>query len=192
MFTEAHGEILLAIARAAIARTLGLSDPADETAAWLREPGACFVTLTRDDALRGCIGSLEAYRPLIEDIKANAVAAALRDPRFPPLTAAELECVSIEVSLLSPLEPIAYASETEALSLLRPGVDGVVLRYGDTYRGTFLPQVWQQLAEPAAFLGHLKIKAGLAADFWAPTVELSRYTVTKWKEQEYECTPPHP
>ncbi len=182
---------MLAIARATISLELGLDGQANETAAWLRELGACFITLARGDALRGCIGSLEAYRPLIEDIKANAIAAALHDPRFPPLTASELTHVSIEISLLSPLEQLTYASEAEALALLRPGVDGIALRYDDRHRSTFLPQVWQQLTEPAIFLAQLKIKAGLAADFWAPEIELSRYTVTKWKEENHECAAHH-
>lgn len=177
------GEALLKLARASIAGRLGISTPAatDETAKWLSEPGAVFVTLTLGGQLRGCIGSLEAYRPLLEDVRENALAAAFRDPRFPPLTAAEFRHIGVEVSLLSKPAPMQFASEAEALSQLRPFVDGVVFEYGG-YRGTFLPQVWEQLPNPAEFMAHLKTKAGLPPDFWSPGVKLSRYTVEKWSE----------
>ena len=176
------GQILLPIARDAIARELGLVGGSAEDAPWLREPGASFVTLKEDDALRGCIGSLRAHRPLLEDVKANAVAAAFRDPRFRPLTAEELPRTRIEVSLLSPMAPIAFENEQHALSQLRPGVDGVVFEYG-YHSSTFLPQVWEELTEPAEFMMHLKHKAGLPPDFWDADVKLSRYTVSKWSEQ---------
>lgn len=182
MSTDERGAILLAIARAAIARSFGLPAQADESAPWLAEPGATFVTLTQDGQLRGCIGCLEAYRPLLEDVKANACAAAFRDTRFAPLDAGEFERTSVEVSLLSPLQPITFRDEQDALAQLRPGIDGVVLEYG-YQRGTFLPQVWEQLPRPVDFLAHLKAKAGLPADFWADGVKLYRYTVEKWKEQ---------
>ncbi|MDD5328471.1 MAG: AmmeMemoRadiSam system protein A [Sulfuricella sp.] len=179
--TTERGKILLPIARSAISQALGRPTPADEQAPWLGEPGACFVTLTQNGDLRGCIGSLEACRPLLEDIKANAVAAAFRDPRFAPLTLAELEYTEVEVSLLSPMQPMRFSGESDALAQLRPGIDGVLLEYG-RYRGTFLPQVWEQLPECGLFMAHLKRKAGLPADFWAEGVKLSRYTVKKWKE----------
>jgi AmmeMemoRadiSam system protein A len=151
-------------------------------AEWLEHPGASFVTLTKGGDLRGCIGSLEAHRPLAEDVRANAVAAAFRDPRFMPLSREEFGDIRVEVSLLSPTEPLAAGSEAEALAALRPGVDGVVFEYAH-HRSTFLPQVWEQLPQPAEFLAHLKRKAGLPQDFWAADVRLSRYTVSKWKEQ---------
>ena len=182
MPTDERGAILLAIARAAIARTFGLAAQADECAPWLAEPGATFVTLTQDGQLRGCIGCLEACRPLLEDIKANACSAAFRDTRFAPLCADEFGRTCVEVSLLSPLQPIAFRDEQDALAQLRPGIDGVVLEYG-YHRGTFLPQVWEQLPRPEDFLAHLKAKAGLPADFWAAGIKLYRYTVEKWKEQ---------
>jgi len=150
-------------------------------APWLNEKGACFVTLKINGSLRGCIGSIEACRPLIEDIHANAVAAAFQDPRFPPLTLEEFERLRIEVSVLTPLEPMAFSSEEDAANQLRPGVDGVVLQYRH-HRGTFLPQVWEQLPDPRMFLAHLKLKAGLAADFWHPDVLLYRYRVEKFSE----------
>ena len=185
-----RGTTLLAIARGAIASSLGQPAPAFDEGAWLMEPGASFVTLTRRDELRGCIGSLLAERPLRHDIESNARAAAFRDPRFPPVAAHEYGDIDIEVSLLSALEPIEVASETELLSALRPGMDGVLLEYR-ARRGTFLPQVWEQLPEPRAFLRQLKQKAGLHADFWAEEIRLSRYTVTKWRETGPQDTSTH-
>jgi AmmeMemoRadiSam system protein B/AmmeMemoRadiSam system protein A len=176
------GATLLQLARAEIAQQFGLAVPFPEAAPWLAEHGACFVTLTRNGELRGCIGTLEAHRPLGVDVQENAVAAAFRDPRFMPLSQAEFDEIRVEVSLLSPTEALVVASEEHALASLRPGVDGVVFEYRH-YRSTFLPQVWEQLPDPAEFLATLKRKAGLPADFWAEEVRLSRYTVSKWKEE---------
>ena len=181
-FTEPSvGELLLPIARAAIASALGLGAQAPEDASCLQQPGACFVTLTQRGQLRGCIGSLEARRSLLADVKANAVAAALQDPRFAPLTPGELALTRVEVSLLSPLQEMHFASEADALAQLRPGIDGVVFSFG-RHRSTFLPQVWEQLPGAAEFMAQLKRKAGLAADFWDRTVRLQRYSVAKWQE----------
>lgn len=181
-FTEPSvGELLLPIARAAIASALGLGAQAPEDASCLQEPGACFVTLTQRGQLRGCIGSLEARRSLLADVKANAVAAALQDPRFAPLTPGELALTRVEVSLLSPLQEMHFASEADALAQLRPGIDGVVFSFG-RHRSTFLPQVWEQLPSGTEFMAQLKRKAGLAADFWDPAVRLQRYSVAKWQE----------
>ena len=179
-----RGQTLLAIARSAIAKQLGALPPPYEESEWLNEPGATFVTLTCAGALRGCIGSLVAQRPLRADVASNALAAAFSDPRFAPLSAREYRALEVGVSLLSPMQPFAVESETQALTLLRPGVDGVLLEFG-RQRGTFLPQVWDQLPEPRVFLAHLKQKAGLPADFWADEIRLSRYTVTKWREAEF-------
>ena len=177
------GSTLLPIARSAISAALGRSHAAAEDAAWLREPGATFVTLVQRGQLRGCIGTLQPHRPVLADVKANAVAAALRDPRFSPLLAAELHDTQIEVSLLSPMQPISFDTEAEALAQLRPGVHGVVLEFG-RHRSTFLPQVWEQLPGASEFMAQLKQKAGLPADFWAAGVRLQRYTVSKWKEPD--------
>lgn len=182
-FDESRGAVLLTLARAAIAKQLKQPMPAVPEPAWLAEPGATFVTLTIDGELRGCIGTLEPHRPLGDDVKENAVAAALRDPRFDPLRAAELPDVRVEVSLLSAAEPIVAADEAAALAALRPHVDGVVLEYKQ-YRGLFLPQVWEQLPEPRRFLAHLKHKAGLPMNFWSPAVRLFRFTVSMWKEED--------
>lgn len=185
MSTDDRGPVLLAIARAAISSALGKPLQADESAPWLREPGATFVTLTQNGELRGCIGSLEAHRTLLADVKANALNAALRDTRFAPLSADELDITQVEVSLLSPCAPMCFTCEQDALSQLRPNVDGVVFEYGHC-RSTFLPQVWEQLPDPTQFMAHLKYKAGLAPNFWDDGVKLSCYTVCKWKESDYK------
>src|SRR5512134_2007587 len=178
-----RGRLLLRLARHAIERALGVDEALHVEAAWLAEPGATFVTLKQNGRLRGCIGSLEARRAVVQDVAANAVAAALRDPRFAPLTAKELPVTEVEVSLLSPMEPVLFRDEQDVIRRLRPGVDGVVLEYRGQ-RGTFLPQVWEEMPDPLRFLRQLKRKAGLAEDFWAPEIHLYRYTVAKWKESD--------
>jgi len=180
---DPRGALLIALARAAIARQLGEAVCEMPHPPWLDEPGAVFVTLTRHGELRGCIGSLSARRALGHDLEANARAAAFDDPRFPPLGRDEWPDLRVEVSLLSAAEPLSCADEADALAQLRPGIDGVILEYG-WYHSTFLPQVWDQLPEPRDFLAHLKRKAGLAPDFWAKGMKLSRYTVEKFKEGE--------
>jgi AmmeMemoRadiSam system protein A len=178
------GHALVGIARNALAVELGRSRRAAPAHPSLDAPGATFVTLTQRGDLRGCIGSLEARRPLRVDVHANAIAAAFRDPRFPPLTALELDSTQVEVSLLSTSVPITAADEGALLRTLVPGVDGVTLEYG-RHRATFLPQVWESLAEPSSFLAALKHKAGLPSDFWHPLARFSRYAVTKWTEAEF-------
>jgi hypothetical protein len=175
------GSTLLKLARSEIGSKLGHVAAFHAQSDWLAEPGACFVTLTRQGELRGCVGTLEAHRPLGMDVRENALAAAFRDPRFMPLTRDEFEEIRVEVSLLSPTQPLAVTDEASALATLRPNIDGVVFEYRH-FRSTFLPQVWEQLPDPAEFLAQLKRKAGLPMDFWAEPVRLSRYTVSKWKE----------
>lgn len=178
------GSWLLTAARQAIAGHLGDTSPAPPAPEWAMDDGACFVTLTirsRGDRLRGCIGSLSPWRPLADDVADNAVAAAVRDPRFPPVTAAELGGLRVEVSVLSPAEPIVFNSEEDLRAQLRPGVDGLILTSG-ARRGTFLPQVWEQLPEPEQFLDQLKVKAGLSPGWWDRRAQVSRYTVASWKE----------
>ena len=179
-----QGRILIPIARASISDTFGKAYHADEDAEWLQQQGACFVTLTQHEQLRGCIGTLEAHRSLLEDVKSNAKAAAFKDPRFSPLGSEDLDKTEIEISLLSPMQALNFSDEQEALSQIQPGSDGIVFEYGH-YRSTFLPQVWQQLPDTSSFMAHLKQKAGLSTDFWAEQVKLSRYTVSKWKESEF-------
>lgn len=178
------GSILLTIARAAIAETFGVSYQAYEDATWLQDKAACFITLMQQDQLRGCIGTLEAHRTLLEDVKHNAKAAAFHDTRFSPLTREELGNTEIEISLLSAMSPLNFSNEQEALAQLVPGIDGVIFEYGN-HRSTFLPQVWDQLPATDDFIAHLKIKAGLAADFWEDGIKLSTYSVSKWRERDF-------
>ena len=178
---ESAGDVLLPLARAAIAARLGAASHADAKAEWLSITGASFVTLKLDNNLRGCIGTLQAHRNLGDDVKANAQAAAFNDPRFKPLSLSEFEAVSVEVSVLSPLEALNVRDENDALAQLRPHIDGVVFVYGH-HRSTFLPQVWDEFSDPRLFLGNLKYKAGLPPTFWDPAVKISRYTVSKWRE----------
>jgi len=182
--TEA-ARTLLPIARAAIAGQLGRTHPADESAVWLREQGASFITLNLEQKLRGCIGSLRAHRPLLDDIKANAQAAAFRDPRFKPLTVAEYESIEVEISLLSPLSALSFTDEAAALAQLQPHVHGVIFEYGH-HRSTYLPQVWTSFADPIMFMATLKQKAGLPPNFWDPGVKLHTYTVAKFSESQLQ------
>ncbi|MCC7483521.1 MAG: AmmeMemoRadiSam system protein A [Burkholderiales bacterium] len=175
------GRVLLPLARAAIAARLGIAHGASENAPWLNEQGASFITVTGSGRLRGCIGTLRPHRALAADVRGNAVSAAFGDPRFAPLAAAEFGTISLEVSVLSALEPLSFSDEDDALRQLRPGVDGVVLEYGH-HSSTYLPQVWESIREPAEFLASLKYKAGLPPDFWDRGVRIARYTVAKWRE----------
>lgn len=175
------GTTLLRLARAAIGEKLGKPAPADASHEKLHEPGATFVTLTQQGQLRGCIGSLEAHRALLHDVRENALAAAFRDPRFLPLAVEEFEHTSVEVSLLTPAVALSFRGEADFMTQLRPGVDGIVFQFG-RHRSTFLPQVWESLPEPELFMQQLKRKAGLPPNFWHETVSISRYEVTKWKE----------
>lgn len=183
----ALGRALVSAARHTIAEALGLPVPPvsslpDHPA--LRQPGATFVTLhDAEGGLRGCIGRLEACRPLGDDVRANAHAAAFGDSRFAPLRVDEWHDTRIEVSVLGAPEPLIVRTEAEALAALRPGVDGVIFEWRDA-RATFLPQVWAQLPDPARFVAALKRKAGLAADFWAADVRLSRYRVRSFSHHD--------
>lgn len=142
----------------------------------LGAPGACFVTLERDGELRGCIGSIEARRPLAEDVVENARAAAFHDHRFAPLERRELATLDMHLSILTPSEPFPVADEAELLRELVPGEDGLVLEEG-LRRSTFLPQVWESLPDPRDFVRQLKRKAGLPPDHWSPTLAFRRYRV---------------
>ena len=145
----------------------------------LRAPGASFVTLEWGNDLRGCIGSLEAHRPLAEDVTRNAFAAAFRDPRFPPLQQQELAGLTLQVSVLTPPAALVFENEMDLLRQLVPGEDGIILQAGQ-HRATFLPQVWEQLPAPQVFMAHLKQKAGLPADYWSNSLEVQRYHVEKF------------
>jgi AmmeMemoRadiSam system protein B/AmmeMemoRadiSam system protein A len=173
------GKALLGRARNAIAGKFGLPGVAAPDHAALAEPGASFVTLHRRGRLRGCVGTLEARRSLGEDVHHHALAAAFHDARFAPLAQHEFVDLEIEVSLIGASSALAAESEREACAALEPGVDGVILAWRGR-RATFLPQVWEQLPQPEDFLAELKRKAGLAPDFWAPDLRVSRYSVRKF------------
>jgi AmmeMemoRadiSam system protein A len=173
---------LLEIARASLAHGLAHDcalplDPAAESPA-LRAPGASFVTLrTAEQALRGCIGTLEPTHPLALDVAENAYRAGFRDPRFEPLRAAEAARVALHVSLLHAPERLTARSEAELIAQLRPGRDGLVLRLG-ARRATFLPEVWHELPSPAEFVRALQRKAGIPPGSWSEELEALRYTAT--------------
>jgi len=140
----------------------------------LRETRATFVTLQIEGDLRGCIGVLEARRPLVVDVAHNAFAAAFEDPRFPRLRPSEFAQLELHISVLTPPEPLAFDSEHDLLRRIRPGRDGLILTAG-AHRGTFLPSVWEQLPDPVDFLAHLKRKAGLPLGYWSTDIQVSRY-----------------
>jgi hypothetical protein len=141
-------------------------NPADYPRA-LRGTGACFVTLKRNGRLRGCVGSPRAYRPLVEDIADNGFAAAFRDSRFPKLEPEEKRGLSLSISVLSPPVPMTFVDEADLLKQIRPAVDGLIIE-SNGHRALFLPQVWETLPRPQAFLAQLKVKAGLDSDHWSP------------------------
>jgi len=178
------GRALLVIARSTIGAELGVATASEPRHSALGQPAATFVTLKQSGELRGCIGTLKPQRPLGVDVRENALAAAFRDPRFPPLSVREYERTAVEVSLLSADERIDVATEADLIAQLRPGVDGLILQYG-VQRATFLPQVWETLPEPRGFVAALKRKAGLPVDFWSPRMTVSRYGVTRWAESEF-------
>ncbi len=181
-----QGAALVQLARAALHHVTGapaMSTPAQEP--WLEAAGACFVTLSKNGALRGCIGSLMAHRSIKDDVIHNATAAALSDHRFTPVTADEAPHLAIEVSVLTSPVPLGFANEAHALWQLEPLVDGVIFSAevnGQHYRSTFLPQVWGQMADAQQFMAQLKMKAGLPADFWSNAVQLQTYRVQEFHE----------
>lgn len=141
----------------------------------LRELRATFVTLKHQKSLVGCIGTLQAIRPLAEDVSHNAFAAGFEDPRFPGVTRSQLSGLDIHISILSPSERMVVKSEEDLLKQIRVGIDGLILQEGFK-RATFLPAVWEMLPEPVLFLAHLKRKAGLPDNYWSDDMEFSRYT----------------
>ncbi|MGB0713782.1 MAG: AmmeMemoRadiSam system protein A [Gammaproteobacteria bacterium] len=145
----------------------------------LRRERATFVTLNIHGRLRGCIGSLQAVRPWVADVAANAQSAAFRDPRFPPLAVDEFAALETHISTLSVPEPMDVRSERDLLERLRPGVDGLIISDG-ARRATFLPSVWEQIPERQAFLDHLRAKAGMAPGHWSSALRVERYTSESW------------
>lgn len=178
---------LLALARtsieAALRRGAYVDPQLDEAPAELLEPRACFVTMRDDRGLRGCIGTLDASRPLAESVWRYAHAAAFNDPRFSALTPDEWRDCHLHISVLTSPEPMLITAEEDLLAALRPGVDGLTLERGAS-RATFLPAVWDDIADAATFVRQLKLKAGWRADFWAPDIRAWRYESESFGEDE--------
>jgi len=180
-------QYLLTLAREAVTHHLHEEGPPpvdqNPPSEALTREGASFVTLTKHGQLRGCIGSLEARRPLALDVRENATGAAFQDPRFPPVELSELRDLHIEISVLSPPQPLAYEDADDLTAKLRPGVDGVVIERGWN-RATFLPQVWEKLPDPYQFLEHLCRKAYLPTDSYdRPGLDVYTYQVEKFEEE---------
>lgn len=178
--------LLLIAARNAIQGKLNqekrVAPALDDYPAILQEKGACFITIKKKGVLRGCVGSIEAIQPLIEDVRSRAVAAAFQDPRFPPLEIPELEEISIEISRLTPPGRLIYKTPEDLIDQLRPGIDGVILGYL-SHRATFLPQVWEQLPDPEIFLNRLCLKMGLDQSIWrTASLKVEIYQVEKFQE----------
>ena len=186
--SENDKKILLEIARRAIIRAtqnlkieeLDLSQFSTD----LRTEGASFVTLNRkkDGCLRGCIGTLEAYQPLVRDVQVHAIAAAMQDYRFHPVPFDEVGGLRIEISRLTPPYSIKYKDSLELMSLIKPGIHGVILKNGFN-KATFLPQVWEQLPHPEDFLSHLCQKMGSSKDYWKTNIlDVAVYQVEEFLE----------
>src|SRR5258706_883318 len=177
---EDAGQVLLSAARAAIENRFSGKENPILSNSWLKQTGAPFVTLMKEGKLRGCIGSLEAKRPLGVDVAENALAAASRDPRFPALTAAEWPGCGLEVSLLSTPKPMRFADEADLLEQVKPGEDGIIVQY-EGKRATYLPQVWEGIADKQVFFRELMKKAGMPDGSRLARCKVWRYRVAKWK-----------
>ena len=190
MLTEQHGQLLIRLARQTIEEHLDLEpestvlpEELDDPALW--EKRAVFVTLNKRGQLRGCIGTLEATESIVEGVKRHAVNAAFHDHRFSPLTRDELMELDIDISVLTEPAPLAYSDSDDLVNRLRPGIDGVILKHSTGARATFLPQVWEQVPAPEAFLGHLCRKAGLADDDW----QRGDLTIETYQVQYFKTEP---
>jgi AmmeMemoRadiSam system protein A len=187
--SQANRALLLDVARRSIEHGLQYQAPLtvnpSDYPETLRPLRATFITLEIDGRLRGCIGTLEARSPLVQDVAEHAFSAAFEDPRFMPLRQEELPHLDIHISILSPPEPMEFSSEDDLLARLQPGVDGLIIRFGQR-RATFLPSVWESLSEPYVFLAQLKQKAGLPLDFWSPELKAERYTTESFGAADVE------
>ena len=185
MFNPSQREQLLDLARQSIAwglehqqvKTITMLDFEND----LTVNQSCFVTLYKNNQLRGCIGSLQPRRSLIQDVLENAFAAAFSDPRFDSLQQLELEQIKISISVLTPATELTFSSEQQLLEQIRPEIDGLILKEGQK-TGTFLPSVWAQLPDKQEFLNHLKQKAGLASDYWSQNIKVSCYQTESFEE----------
>lgn len=183
MLTEIEQSILSKLAKETIKANIDNSEPPhiilENYSDALTSLGCCFVTLDLNDELRGCIGTLEPYQPLIEDVAEHAIAAAFRDPRFPPLSKKEYPNISLEISVLNTPTPMTFKNEQNLLEQIMEGKDGLILEDGN-YRGTFLPAVWEGLPNKKDFWQQLKQKAGMPFDYWSDTLTVHRYGVQKF------------
>jgi AmmeMemoRadiSam system protein A len=184
---DLRGTELIRLARGSIEYGLVHGEPApiqcERLAEELMEPAATFTTLRLQGKLRGCCGALEAVHPLGIDVSLSAFRAAFRDTRFHPVGEHEIHVIRLEVSVLSPLEPLVVAGETDLLNQLVPGRDGLVLEE-DGRRATFLPTVWETLPDPRQFLAALKAKSGLPGDYWSERLRFQRYRTTTYPEAD--------
>lgn len=187
--SDSDKRLLLKLARESLAAA-ARGDPAPPVDSTqlpppLTRPGTCFITLTTGGGLRGCIGGLQAEYPLYEDVRLHAALAGLKDPRFPPVSPAEVPQIEIEISVLTAPEPLAYDQPEDLPRRLRPEVDGVILQHG-WRRATFLPQVWEKVPDPAEFLSMLCEKMGVRPDTWRRAkLEVQTYQVEKFTEEEF-------
>ena len=180
--SENDKNILLETARHSIAyglehhraKPIEVDNEVENFSSLLKSQAATFVTLNLNQQLRGCIGTLEAYQPLVKDVSEHAYSAAFQDPRFSAVTENELPHLEIHISILTPSEPMSFRSEEDLLKQLQPGIDGLILNDG-SHKATFLPSVWEQLKEPKEFLSHLKRKAGLDEGYWSESMKAFRY-----------------
>ena len=184
---DTEGAELLRLARSSIEHGLAHREPLQVNCEGLplelTEPAATFTTLHCEGKLRGCCGTLEAVRPLAEDVTHSAFRAAFRDVRFEPVGKHEVDAIGLEVSVLSPLESIPFSDEADLLGRLTPGVDGLVI-IAEARRATFLPKVWETLPDPRQFLAALKAKCGLAEDYWSERLEFQRYRTASYAEPQ--------
>ncbi|WP_028583713.1 AmmeMemoRadiSam system protein A [Desulfogranum mediterraneum] len=188
MLSPEQGQVLVRLARQTIEEHLELAASDPLTARELDDPAlqerrGVFVTLHQREALRGCIGSLQAMESLLDGVRRHALNAAFHDHRFTPVSAPEVAALQLSVSVLSKPLPLTYSGPEELLRKLRPEIDGVILKAPSGAGATFLPQVWKQLPDPAAFLGHLCCKAGLGEHYWRTSpLEIETYHVHYFEE----------
>ncbi len=189
MLTEQQGSILLRLARQTIEEQLGLAatDPVPQNELddpELRRHRGVFVTLNKQGALRGCIGSLLGVEPVIDGVRRHAVNAALHDHRFPMLSSDEVQDLQIDISVLTPPQDLVYSDGSDLIGKLRPHTDGVILKAAGGAGATFLPQVWEQLPVSEMFLDHLCLKAGLAKEAWrSGELTVQTYQVQHFSEK---------